>query len=665
MDLKDRKSKSYYYEKSKADSKSRRSRSRSSSPPVYEDRKKKFKERAEIYKEEKRKLKEWAKAVETPEEKRARRLAKKEEKERKRKGKMGWDEEDLGYTNTNNPFGDHNLREAFTWRKKNEKAGITETDLHKLRQKQKQDEMRVELQKVKQRRLERERELAAREEERTMMQRQKEADMSQEWEKQSEDFHLDQARKRSKIRIKDGRAKPIDLLAEYVNPDADDFELQINEPHSVLIGLSIDDVEDLLEDVKIYMQLEQGSNEAYWKDIILICKDELEKLKIKKYEGDSRNQRDVINTAVQSDVVSIFKGKTYTQLIALEKQMRQKIKTGGAIDIGYWESLLQQCKVHLAKARLRESHQRKLKQKLSELRRQANDESSESEQPSPLREENVTKTEPKVDDDPTHGPSGTSQKDEGVEKEGIDSHTTVDEQEQTAAMAEGISSRISKPQISEEEMAVEAYQAYETGCYSPRLIPLQDVEETKWVDPDDDIHKLGYLRMQVQGGSTVDEEEEAEKEYSSESKKALGDDEEAFNVPFKLTEKTYSWKDKYRPRKPRFFNRVHTGYEWNKYNQTHYDSDNPPPKIVQGYKFNIFYPELIDKTKTPEYTLKPCKDNPDFGILTFSGGPPYEDIAFKVVNREWELAHRHGFRCQFQNNVFQLWFHFKRYRYRR
>ena len=28
-------------------------------------------------------------------------------------------------------------------------------------------------------------------------------------------------------------------------------------------------------------------------------------------------------------------------------------------------------------------------------------------------------------------------------------------------------------------------------------------------------------------------------------------------------------------------NRVHTGYEWNKYNQTHYDHDNPPPKIVQ------------------------------------------------------------------------------------
>lgn len=121
--------------------------------------------------------------------------------------------------------------------------------------------------------------------------------------------------------------------------------------------------------------------------------------------------------------------------------------------------------------------------------------------------------------------------------------------------------------------------------------------------------------------------------------------------------------------------------------------DNPPPKIVQGYKFNIFFPDLIDKSSTPSYTVvsnnivnnnlckyfsittflliefynlqTACKDNPDFGILRFKAGPPYEDIAFKIVNREWEYSYKRGFRCQFHNNIFQLWFHFKRYRYRR
>lgn len=192
-------------------------------------------------------------------------------------------------------------------------------------------------------------------------------------------------------------------------------------------------------------------------------------------------------------------------------------------------------------------------------------------------------------------------------------------------------------------------------------------------------------------------------------------------------------------------------YEWNKYNQTHYDGDNPPPKTVQvgadsgtcgctvgraaggflqaaarsrlqtehctssflvfrqGYKFNIFYPELIDKTVAPTYKVDkdPTSDDGEFPrrashldsgfgcgaqqgtrtiggtgtghtatalalntsscshaacrwpqpaewvacstplvsrpsppagstcILRFSAGPPYEDIAFRILNKEW------------------------------
>lgn len=80
--------------------------------------------------------------------------------------------------------------------------------------------------------------------------------------------------------------------------------------------------------------------------------------------------------------------------------------------------------------------------------------------------------------------------------------------------------------------------------------------------------------------------------------------------------------------------------------------------------FQIFYPDLLDQTKTPTFTLTECED-PDFAILRFKAGPPYEDIAFKIVNREWEINHKHGYKCQFSNGVFQLWFFFKRYRYRR
>ena len=60
--------------------------------------------------------------------------------------------------------------------------------------------------------------------------------------------------------------------------------------------------------------------------------------------------------------------------------------------------------------------------------------------------------------------------------------------------------------------------------------------------------------------------------YRAEAERELDEEEELFNLEENLPNPTtYNWEDKYRPRKPRYFNRVHTGYEWNKYNQTHYE----------------------------------------------------------------------------------------------
>lgn len=60
--------------------------------------------------------------------------------------------------------------------------------------------------------------------------------------------------------------------------------------------------------------------------------------------------------------------------------------------------------------------------------------------------------------------------------------------------------------------------------------------------------------------------------YRAEAEKDLDEEEELFNQEADVVHPmSYNWEDKYRPRKPRYFNRVHTGYEWNKYNQTHYE----------------------------------------------------------------------------------------------
>merc|ERR1712037_832006 len=124
------------------------------------------------------------------------------------------------------------------------------------------------------------------------------------------------------------------------------------------------------------------------------------------------------------------------------------------------------------------------------------------------------------------------------------------------------------------------------------------------------------------------------------AKEGMNPDEEASFAVESALNQTYEWSDKYRPRKPRYFNRVHTGYEWNKYNQTHYDQDNPPPKVIQGYKFNIFYPDLIDKNVSPTFYIERIDE--DTATIRFHAGPPYEDVAFRIVNRDWESSHRKG-----------------------
>lgn len=81
------------------------------------------------------------------------------------------------------------------------------------------------------------------------------------------------------------------------------------------------------------------------------------------------------------------------------------------------------------------------------------------------------------------------------------------------------------------------------------------------------------------------------------------DTEEAFNSSLPMESQIYLWQDKYRPRKPRYFNRVITGFQWNKYNRTHYDVDNPPPKVVLGYKFNVPNPSSISPKRRNSHSF--------------------------------------------------------------
>jgi len=167
--------------------------------------------------------------------------------------------------------------------------------------------------------------------------------------------------------------------------------------------------------------------------------------------------------------------------------------------------------------------------------------------------------------------------------------------------------------------------------------------------------------------------------YEREVARGVGEDEEIFVGEEEVSAaKKPQWADKYRPRKPRYFNRVQMGYEWNKYNQTHYDHENPPPKVVQGYKFNMFYPDLIDKTRAPTFKIEreggrkrgesfaPAGEE-DTCLIRFVAGPPYEDVAFRIVDKEWDYSAKRerGFRSHFDKGILQLHFQFKKIFYRK
>lgn len=261
--------------------------------------------------EESKQREKLLKALETPEEKRARRLAKKEAKERKRRLKMGWGEDYMGYSNSDNPFGDNNLLDTFIWRKALEKKGVSHLGEKQLKERNKriQEENRRELQKVKGLLREREREKALRQQEQEWLQREKEAEHFRTWEEQEHSFHSRQAKLRSEIRIRDGRAKPIDLLAKYIHAEDFDLAVEMHEPYTFLIGLTVADLEDLLEDIQVSMELEQGKNVDFWRDVTTITEDEIAKLRKLETSGEGPGERrEGVNASVSSDVRSVFQG---------------------------------------------------------------------------------------------------------------------------------------------------------------------------------------------------------------------------------------------------------------------------------------------------------------------------------------------------------------------
>ena len=509
-----------------------------------------------------------------------------ERKERRAQKRAAKIQARFGYTAEDNPFNDPNLHEAFTWNKKKETPASK-----KLKSNENPDtieEIEIIRRRRKQRELEREEMDRLRAEEARM----KELENYDDWAKKEEEFHLEQQRKRSAIRLVEGREKPIDLLAKNLLifglteeekqlraavkyqerysalDELQKLDAELDEPQDIVKILKIAELRELLVDIKAFQVLEKeaiGEDEnstitMYWDALSVVVKDEIAFLE--------NGGKDSAYAKKVKGIKAIFDGQSRSDLMKMKEEVKRKVTikvnthylNGDSVpeDSSYWYSVMGQLDVHLAKLDLSKLHSKMLVRQLEQLE---------------CRKETLSKQQ----------------------NQGNNFENDANERDHGHAM-EGSTTSIPK-----------------------------NVDEN-----------FGNL----------------EEELGLSDEVAL------------TTGQAYSWQDRYAPRKPRYFNRIRTGFDWNKYNQTHYDMENPPPKIVQGYKFNVFYPDLVDPTKTPQYFLERA-DSDEFCILRFHAGPPYEDIAFKIVNREWNKSRKRGFRSTFERGVLSLYFNFSSHWYRR
>lgn len=452
------------------------------------------------------------------------------------------------------------------------------------------------------------------------------------WVASEDRFVLQQAKKKAAIRVKGGRAQPVDWLAVtlvFIDPehnvlddDVEETELDLVDPEGVFEGLDDAQLADLEKCIDTYLALESSrSNLEYWNMMKTICRDRRQTSR-----GVQPAARGV--GSVASDLDKLLGPKSLEDLEKLEKQIKAKLASNEPIDTDYWEHLLTSLLSYKAKARLRKVSQSILSARLGSLRKQQADEAEilKTRLQARLASQKNVQSEPKngaVEDD----------------RHPLDPEPLLRLRQEDKSLEA----------ISEKEFAV------------------------KLTDDRRKVLKLGYVPSRKRAGDSSGEpaakRQRADGDggpssgsvFDREVARGLGDNEELFTQEEDVITKNRSeWAHLYRPRKPKYFGRTLLGYEWNKYNQTHYDQDNPPPKVVQGYRFNIFYPDLVDKQKAPTYrierengrrrgqTLAPAGEE-DTCLIRFMAGAPYEDIAFRVVDKEWDYSAKRerGFKSSF------------------
>lgn len=388
------------------------------------------------------------------------------------------------------------------------------------------------------------------------------------------------------------------------------------------------DLEYLSRDIQTFLDLDVREDREYWQACAKLCGDALKKQKAAAFApgaqhnysnrggpGGGRGQYSAASAAaadapsVKDDLALLLRGKSLSELEELEREIHLVV-TGSphasaaltamadGLDHTYWEGVARELAHYKSAAYLREFHQALLHARLRDLQQFVRaEEKAEREQREKAYAERI-----EAAGGGAAGAAAVAAAD--AESERLEDGLQAEEDELDfepvliphAEFDAGM------------EDAAAAGGREDSGSFSPTLEAAEDVEErtrgsggVRAVDPEADARELAEARRAVAEQKQRDMEARAKMEAGSavavapsaaaavafggtlpsaaaaasssdsdaafrrESSRALGSDEVRLSSSFAIPEQTYWWGDKFRPRKPRFFNRVKTGFEWNKY----------------------------------------------------------------------------------------------------
>ena len=143
-----------------------------------------------------------------------------------------------------------------------------------------------------------------------------------------------------------------------------------------------------------------------------------------------------------------------------------------------------------------------------------------------------------------------------------------------------------------------------------------------------------------------------------------GDDEEEFNDLVPL-----HYRNADGQMLPDYEGIVYKGYDWNEYNRIKFNLNHKPPKTVRGYYWKIFYPKLKNQNVAPKYRIdanllkntdEPVPDERyKYTCIVFESAPPYLPIAFRIVDKEFDIYRTNGIVSEFVNGIFTFQITFK------